>query len=141
MSFEGDTHVHGLRVYYEDTDAGGIVYYANYLRFAERGRTEMLREVGIESSELQREHGVALAVRRCAVEFVKPARLDDALQVRTRIESVGGATTELDQRIVGEDGADRVTMALKLACLDESGRPTRLPEGLRRALEERVSSR
>lgn len=137
MSFDGDTHVFGVRVYYDDTDAGGIVYHANYLRYAERGRTEMLRELGIESSGLMRDDGVALAVRRCAVDYLRPARLDDALEVRTRIEEVGGASTELDQRIVGSDGEPRAAMTLKLACLDGSGRPARLPEGLRRVLQGR----
>lgn len=141
MSFDGNTHVFGVRVYYEDTDAAGIVYYANYLRYAERGRTEMLRELGLESSMLRREQGIALAVRRCEVDYLRPARLDDELHVRTRIEAVGGASTDLDQTIVGDDGAPRVAMSLKLACMDDDGRPARLPDGLRRALQERVANR
>ena len=72
-------HVFPVRVYYEDTDAGGIVYYANYLKFAERARTELLRIAGITHSDLMAESGVAFAVRHCAADFIKPARLDDPL--------------------------------------------------------------
>ena len=85
-------HVYPVRVYYEDTDAGGVVYHSNYLRFAERARTELLREAGIDHVTLMTENGLMFAVRRCEAEYVKPARLDDALEVRTRCFEATGAS-------------------------------------------------
>ena len=79
-----------LRVYYEDTDAAGIVYHANYLKFAERGRTEMLRELGFEHSASREESGTLFTVRRCSIDYLAPARLDDALTVDTRVVEIGG---------------------------------------------------
>lgn len=128
-------HVFPFRIYYEDTDSGGIVYYANYLRYAERGRSELFRTLGIESSRLMDEDGVALAVRQCAVDFLKPARLDDALEVHTRITKVGGASVGGEQ-IIRRGGEDLVSMRIKLACLGmKDGKPARLPERLRAALD------
>lgn len=127
---ESARHQFSLRVYYEDTDAGGIVYYANYLRFAERARTEMLRELGVESSRLMAEDGVALAVRRCTVDYIKPAVLDDALIVETEVTKIGGATLEALQ-IVRRDNDELVRIELKLGCMTLGGRAARLPEGVR----------
>src|SRR3546814_20375005 len=84
--FEGGEHVLPLRVYYEDTDAAGIVYYANYLKFAERARTEMMRCLGAEHRVLLEEAGIAFAVRSCSADSLIPARLDDLHVVRTRVE-------------------------------------------------------
>ena len=92
-------HIFPLRVYFEDTDAGGIVYYANYLRFAERARTEMLRSVGIESGHLMREDDITLTVKSCQVDYQKPAHLDDALEVHSRIIKVCGASLKGEQMI------------------------------------------
>jgi len=86
-----------FRVYYEDTDAGGVVYYANYLKIAERARTEMLRCLGVEQEKLRREAGIGLVVRRCTADFIAPARLDDELTVLTRLAAQGGAALELAQ--------------------------------------------
>ncbi|MEQ8227082.1 MAG: tol-pal system-associated acyl-CoA thioesterase [Rhodospirillales bacterium] len=119
-----------LRVYYEDTDAGGIVYYANYLKFAERARTELLRELGFENSTILEQKGIALAVRRVSAEYLKPARLDDALSVETRVTSVKGATVDMAQ-VVRRDGEDLVQMNLTLACMNMDGRPVRLPAEVR----------
>jgi acyl-CoA thioester hydrolase len=88
------THHHPIRVYYEDTDAGGVVYYANYLRFAERARTEFMREAGADHAGMLRDTGLSFFVRRCEVDYLKPARLDDFLQVETQIINVGGASLE-----------------------------------------------
>src|ERR1700686_4883991 len=93
----GTTHSLPLRVYYEDTDAAGIVYYANYLKFAERGRTEMMRDLGFAHSAIAAETGTIFTVRRLAADYRSPARLDDALSVETRIIEIGGATVLLDQ--------------------------------------------
>ena len=85
-------HRYALRVYYEDTDAAGVVYHANYLRFAERARTEALRDLGIPHAELLREHGVMFMVRRVEVDYLRPARLDESLAVITEPLAVGGAS-------------------------------------------------
>src|SRR5438876_8802803 len=127
------THSMKLRVYYEDTDAAGIVYYANYLKFAERGRTEMMRALGFAHSEIVAETGIAFTVRRLSAEYQAPARLDDALSVDTRIIEIGGATLLLDQRIC-RDGAVLAALDVLVACVGRDGRPRRVPAGLRAAL-------
>ncbi len=127
-------HVFALRVYYEDTDAAGVVYYANYLRFAERARTELLRAHGADHASLAAESAVAFAVRSVGVEYLAPARLDDALEVHTRVRHVGGATLDAEQNILrGREVLTRLTV--RLACLGRAGKPTRLPAGLRRSLD------
>ena len=130
-------HRFPLRVYYEDTDAAGIVYYANYLRYAERARTEMLRISGFASSEIMAELGIALGVRHCAVDYLRPARLDDALEVETRVTKVGGASVELRQ-VVWRGGDELVAMDLKLGCMSLDGRPQRLPQGVRDILNQHL---
>ena len=129
----GVTHSLPLRVYYEDTDAAGIVYYANYLKFAERGRTEMMRDLGFAHSSIHAETGIIFTVRRLAADYRGPARLDDALSVETRILEIGGVTLLLDQEI-RRDGAVLVALELLLACVGRDGRPRRVPAGLRAAL-------
>ena len=128
-------HIYPVRVYYEDTDAAGIVYYANYLKYAERARTEMLRDLGTENARLMKTEGLAFAVRRCEVDFFKPARLDDLLSVETRLIDIGGASVVADQR-VKRDNAELVRMELKLACLSLDGRSARLPVAVKTRLEE-----
>jgi acyl-CoA thioester hydrolase len=126
-------HRFGLRVYYEDTDAAGIVYYANYLKFAERARTEMLRDLGFEQEALRRTTGRVFAVRHCSADYLAPARLDDELVVETRLTAVGGASLEVAQQIrCGE--RTLVRLALRLACLGPDGKPSRVPPALRAAL-------
>jgi acyl-CoA thioester hydrolase len=131
------SHRFPVRVYYEDTDAAGIVYDANYLKFAERARTEWLREAGHEHSALLKERGFTFAVRRCTVEYLKPARLDDLLEVETRLLALGAATLEAEQ-IVRRDGATLAHLKIQLACLGPEGRPARLPESVRAALADFV---
>ena len=130
---EGGEHVLSIRVYYEDTDAAGIVYYANYLKYAERARTEMLRLMGVEQSELAQSHGLAFAVRNCAIDYQRPAKLDDLLEVRSHLRALGGATAEAEQ-VISRDGAPLVKLEVRLACVDRNGRPARIPGPLRAAL-------
>ena len=130
----GNAHVFPIRVYYEDTDAGGIVYYANYLKFAERARTELLRMAEISHSELMDGDGVAFAVRHCSADFLKPARLDDALAVHSRVVEVKGASIWMEQA-VKRDGVDMVRLRVKLACMTKSGRPARIPASIRTAFD------
>ena len=132
-----DTHVFRCTVYYEDTDAGGVVYFANYLKFAERARSELLRDMGTDNTKLLQEHGVMFVVRDCAVRYREPARLDDALEIHTKILRIGGASFSADQR-VERDGRLLADMTVRLACLDGEGRPARLPDELRLAFAERT---
>lgn len=131
----GGVHRYPVRVYYEDTDAGGIVYHANYLRFMERARTEMLRRMGWQHTGLLQDQGVSFAVRRCEIDFIAPARLDDTLEVATRIIDIGGASFAVDQTI-RRDGKELARAVLKLATLNRAGRPARLGAEVRAALND-----
>jgi acyl-CoA thioester hydrolase len=128
-----------VRVYYEDTDTAGIVYYANYLRFLERGRTEYLRELGFEQSVLAGRR-VAFAVRSVQAEYLKPARLDDVLLVETGIGSLGRAQLSFDQVITR--GQDRLLDAkIRVACIDPvSGKPIAIPAEVRASLQSRTDT-
>jgi acyl-CoA thioester hydrolase len=121
-------HVLPVRVYYEDTDFTGIVYHANYLKFCERGRSDMLRVIGIAHRELSRT-GLAFAVRRMNCDFLKPAIIDDLLDVVTRPAEIGGARLVLDQSVLRGDES-LFTAEVTLALIDANGRPRRLPEAL-----------
>lgn len=123
------------RVYYEDTDSGSVVYYANYLKFAERARTEWLRELGFEQSRLWEEEKIAFVVRRCEVDFLRPARLDDLLTITTQVEDIAGASLSMRQTISrGEE--QLVTLAVRLGIVGQDFRPTRLPRAVRERLAE-----
>ena len=120
---ENGVHILPVRVYYEDTDAGGVVYHANYLKFCERGRTDCLRLLDIHHHELT---DALFVVRRMVCEFLKPARLDDLLEVETRFVEMAGARLELEQRVTCPNRplfSAKVTAAL----IDGQGRPKRLP--------------
>ena len=127
-----------LRVYYEDTDSAGMVYHANYLKFAERGRSEMLRGLGFGHHRLGSEHGVGFAVRRCSVDYLVPAKLEDALTVDTVLAGVGAATLAVHQQI-RRDGELLADLEILVACIGRDGRPRRLPSALRAALAERCA--
>jgi len=126
-------HWYALRVFYEDTDAAGIVYYANYLRFVERARTEMMRLLGYEHSALREATGVNWTVRHCAVDYRRPARLDDLLLVDSVVTALGGGSLDIAQTV--RKGSEILVVAtLKLACMRPDGRPARLPAGVRESL-------
>ncbi len=119
-----------VRVYYEDTDGGGVVYYANYLRFLERARTEWLRALGFEQSELARRDGVLFVVRSAAVEYLKPSLFDDRLHISVEVVKVGAGQIEFSQR-VRRDREVLVTASIRVACVDAgSFRPVRMPKAL-----------
>jgi acyl-CoA thioester hydrolase len=120
------THRMSLRVYYEDTDAGGVVYHANYLRYAERARTEALREAGIPHADLVERFGLMFMVHRAEIDYVRPAKLDDQLMVETETVDVGGATVLLRQTVHGPNGVC-ATLRIKLACVRIGGKPARIP--------------
>jgi acyl-CoA thioester hydrolase len=136
-------HRYAVRVYYEDTDAGGVVYHANYLRFAERARTEALRDLGVPHTEMSENFGLMFMVRRVNLDYLAPARLDDSLVVATRTLAVKAASVELRQsflRIRGriDPGGAMQTLAIAkplLACVRVAdGRPARIPPRWRDAL-------
>jgi acyl-CoA thioester hydrolase len=129
----GRTHAMELRVYYEDTDAGGVVYHANFLKFAERARTELMRALGFAHTGIAAEAGIFFTVRKLTADYRLPARLDDLLHVETRIVEVGGARLLLDQRVC-RDGAVLAALDIVVACVGRDGRPRRIPLGLRAAL-------
>lgn len=129
----GTAHVWPIRVYYEDTDAAGIVYYANYLKFAERARTELLRAIDIDHSRMRSATGLAFAVRECTVDYRAPARLDDALEVHTRILDMSGAAIRAEQNVM-RDNDLLVRMTIRIVCLRADGRPARLPRNVRAAM-------
>lgn len=106
-----------VRVYYEDTDAGGVVYYANYLKFMERARTEWVRSLGFEQDALMREPGIVFAVRACTLEFLKPARFNDGLEVTVRLAQTGRASLVVVQGIFRGPEA-LCTGTVRLACLE-----------------------
>lgn len=126
-----------IRVYYEDTDAGGIVYHSNYLKFAERARTELIRELGGDQTMLRERLGVAFVVRTCEAVFLKPARLDDVVEVRTAVTGVGAATLDLDQDVWRGD-EELVRIRVAVACINTAGRAVRLPADIRDRLSERA---
>ena len=127
QGFRDGVHLHPLRVYYEDTDAAGVVYYANYLKFAERARTEMLRDLGVDPPAPAAREGVAFAVSRLEVDYLAPARLDDELTVQTRIIKLFAATLEAEQ-IISRGATECARLIVRLACVNRAGRPVRLPE-------------
>lgn len=127
-------HRYPLRIFYEDTDAGGIVYYARYLHFAERARTEFLRLAGIEQSEVRAGFDVVLAVRRCQVDYLRPARLDDLIEVRSRLTEMRGAKFGAVQSI-RRAGEELVHLVVEIASVRGDGRPTRIPAPIRAALQ------
>lgn len=118
-----------LRVYYEDTDLAGIVYYANYLKFIERGRSEWLRALGIDQAALKRQAGLVFAVRRIEADYLQPARFDDLVQVATSLDMLSAARIVMDQTVT-RDGEVLFAARVTIACLDARGRPTRLPAPL-----------
>ena len=131
----GGVHVLPLRIYYEDTDAAGIVYYANWLRFLERGRTELLRLLGQEHSALRDEQGVNWVVRRCAIDYLRPARLDETIEIVTSCGELRGASLEMIQ--LARRGEEILVRAeLLVACMGATGRPVRLPPHVRTALAQ-----
>ncbi|WP_159729268.1 tol-pal system-associated acyl-CoA thioesterase [Methylosinus sp. Ce-a6] len=127
------THPHRLtvRVYYEDTDFSGLVYHASYLRFMERGRTELLRDLGLGQRALLQGAGGGLffVVRAMTIDFRKPAQMDDSLCVETIVREVSGASFDLDQRVTRGDET-LVSAQVKIAAV-EGGRPRRLPSDVR----------
>lgn len=127
-------HKHNIRVYYEDTDSGGIVYYANYLKFCERGRTEYLRSLGFENKTLSDEEGIFIVVRHVDADYLGSAQLDDHLSVETRVKEVKRASFVMEQAIFCQNKCI-FAMKVTLACVNDVIKPVKIPSKVRDALQ------
>lgn len=134
----GRVHLLPVRVYYEDTDAGGVVYHASYVRYCERGRTDLLRLIGVEARQLisgeASNEPAAFVVRRMSLDFLRPARMDDLLTIETRVKDLGGASVTLIQEVV-RDGRKVFEAEVTVVLVSVAGKPLRLPEAIRRAFD------
>jgi acyl-CoA thioester hydrolase len=125
--FAGTEHHFALTVYFEDTDTAGVVYYANYLKFMERARSDMLRAVGVDQRDVLEAGGGAYYVAHADIRYVKPARLGDELVVLSSVEQVRAASVEIHQRVM-RDGELLTDARVTAAFLDANGRPQRQPK-------------
>jgi acyl-CoA thioester hydrolase len=123
------------RVYWEDTDAGGVVYYANYLKFAERARTDFLRALNINQSELLEKENLAFVVRKCEVEYLSPARLDNLLEVTVEVKEAGASFLKIYQEIkLGDNVLNRIN--IEIVCVDGVNfKPKRIPQNIKSTLK------
>ena len=120
---------HEIKIYYEDTDSGGVVYYSNYLNFLERARTEMIESVGLSNKKLLEEYKTLIIVKSCNIEYVSPAKLEDKIQIYSSIESLGKASFVVIQNIYKDD--DLIAKAkLKLVTVNQEGKPVKIPSVL-----------
>ena len=127
---------HPVRIYYEDTDAGGVVYYANYLKFLERCRTEWLRAIGHEQADLLRDPGIAFVVRSVNVDYLKPARLDDLLTICLDVERITRSQIFFRQHIRQPDGEIILTAQVQIVCVNSAlMKIVSIPAPLRTQLE------
>ncbi|MBI1171609.1 tol-pal system-associated acyl-CoA thioesterase [bacterium] len=126
-------HIFALRVYYEDTDLAGIVYYANYLKFIERARSEWVRDLGVDQVRMRAEQGLVFAVRRIEADYLHPARFDDMLKVETRLQARTAARIVLNQTVF-RAARPLFFARVTLVCLTAAGKPARLPADLTSAL-------
>jgi len=133
-------HSNNIRVYYEDTDAGGLVYHANYLKFAERARTEMLREVKIEQLILKNDYNIQFIVKNLYIDFFKPAQLDDLLTIKSVILKVSLAKVIMEQLIY-----KKMTLLAKidvtLGSINTKGKPSRLPKIVLEKLNNNINTK
>ena len=119
-----------IRVYYEDTDAGGVVYYANYLKFAERARTEFLRKLDINQSQLAKQHDIIFVVRDVDMQLLKPARLDDLLTIETVITAVSAASISMQQKIICQKQLINL-INIKIISIRQNFKPVKIPAFIR----------
>ena len=125
-----------LNVYYEDTDAGGVVYYANYLKFLERARTEWLRSKGINQHQVSKDYGALFAVRSVSIDYKQPAHLDDQLAVSVEVLDVRKASLNMKQNILNNNDELIVNAAVNIVCLhDESFSPRPIPQTIYEAIK------
>ena len=126
-----------LKVYYEDTDAGGVVYYANYLKFMERARSDALKSLGITNKLLIEENGTYIIVKSCNINFIKPALLEDDLEIKSNIKKITKTSFFMLQKVF--KGNDQITEAeVHLVTIDKKGKPVKIPERLKEELEKLI---
>jgi acyl-CoA thioester hydrolase len=139
----GQRHILPVRVYFEDTDAGGVVYHASFVRYAERGRTDFLRLLGTDARRLidgsESGEPAAFVVRRMSFDYARPGRMDDLLEVETRVKDLGGASVTLDQTI-SRDGVRLVSAEIVVVLVAISGKPLRLSAAVRQAFESHAEA-
>ncbi|MDF1717290.1 MAG: tol-pal system-associated acyl-CoA thioesterase [Antarcticimicrobium sp.] len=127
------THRFPIRVYYEDTDMGGIVYHANYLRYIERARSDWVRQLGNDQNAM-RDAGLVWVVRRIEADYITTAKFEDELEVETTLRSISGVRLVMDQ-VVKRDGTPIFTAAVTAVCMNTEGRPVRLPAEIRALMQ------
>lgn len=121
--------IYNFKVYYEDTDAGGVVYYANYLKFLERARSEAIYSIGFSNLDLKRTNDVIIVVKSCNINYIRPAKFEDKLSVNSSIISISKASFKMNQIIIRQE--EKITEAeVVLVTINSSGKPTKLPEEL-----------
>lgn len=130
------------RIYYAETDAGGVVYHSKYLDLAERGRMEFLRAIGHSIGKIQADYGLIFAVRHCDIDYVAPARLEDEIVITTQLTELGGASLRFAQ-LINKAVDERLTilanLQISLVAINAAGKPVRIPDGLRAALQPLVT--
>ena len=126
--------IYQLKVFYEDTDSGGVVYYANYLKFFERARTEAITEIGLSNKKLLDEFGVLIIVKSCNIDYKKPAKLEDQLEIKSIISSISNSSFKMTQKVFRDD--DLLTSSeIHLVIVDKKGKPSRIPDELRKKIK------
>lgn len=124
---------YNLKIYYEDTDAGGVVYYSNYLKFFERARSEAIYSLGLSNKKLLDEYGILILVKSCNVDYLKPALFEDQIKVISSIESFSKTSFKMNQKIYKKNEI-LTTLNVKLVVVNKSGRPTKVPDILKEGL-------
>ena len=123
-----------IKVYYEDTDAGNVVYYANYLKFLERARTEMILSIGLSNKKLIDEYGIYIIVKSCNIEYKKPVMLEDLIEINSNVKSVTRSTITMDQ-IIKKDENIVTESEIVLITVNKSGKPVKIPDVLENKLK------
>ena len=127
-----------IKVYYEDTDAGGIVYYANYLKFIERARSEALSDIGLSNLKIKKDYGALIIVKSCNINFIKTAYLEDILKIKSFITSFSKASLVMDQ-VISRDDEIIVTAKVHLVFVNEKNKPVKIPEKILKYLKPYLS--
>ncbi len=122
-----------IKVFYEDTDAGGVVYYANYLKFFERARTEAITEIGLSNRKLLDKFGVLIIVKSCNIDYKKPAKLEDQLEIKSIISSISNSSFKMKQNVFRDDEL-LTSSEIHLVVVDKNGKPTRIPDELKQKI-------
>lgn len=127
-----------VKIYYEDTDSGGVVYYANYLKFLERARSEMIYSTGLTNNKLLSDHGVFIIVKSCKIDYKSPAKFEDILTIKSKVKSITKTSFVIEQII--ERNSSMITYAeLILVIVNKNGKPTKIPEELENSLKKFLS--